>query len=77
MILFKERPTTLMYISRNRKNLSSNHLKKGRNKAIPPSAGSCPLGTGLSSEAQSTGVRIKATNSESIMAAMMVTENWR
>ena len=41
------------------------------------SAGSCPLGTGLSSDAQSTGVRIKATTTDSSMEAMMVMENWR
>jgi len=41
------------------------------------SAGSCPLGTGLSSDAQSTGVRIRATSTERSMAVMTVTENWR
>ncbi len=41
------------------------------------SAGSCPACTGLRSEAQRTGVRIKATTTERSMEAMMVTENWR
>jgi len=41
------------------------------------SAGSCPLGTGLSSDAQSTGVKINATATESIIEAMIVMENWR
>jgi hypothetical protein len=41
------------------------------------SAGSCPLGTGLRSDAQSTGVRIRATTTDSSMDAMIVTENCR
>ena len=32
---------------------------------------------GRSSEAHIAGVRISATNSDSTMAEMMVTENWR
>jgi len=36
-----------------------------------------PLGTALRSDAHRTGVRIRATTTESSMDAMMVTENWR
>ena len=36
-----------------------------------------PFCTGLSSVAQSAGVRISATSTDSSMAETMVTENWR
>ena len=70
-------PTRSTYRSRSRKKTRSNQRKNGRRKKIAFSAGSCPLATGLSSEAQRTGVRIKATTTERSMEAMMVTENWR
>ena len=65
------------YRSRIQKKMRSNQRKNGRRNQTPPSAGSCPLGTGLRSEAHSTGVRIRATTTDSSMEAMMVTENWR
>ena len=46
-----------------------------RRKKTELSAASCPLGTGFRREAQSTGVRIRATTTDSNIAAAMVTEN--
>jgi len=41
------------------------------------SAGSCAAATGLRSEAQRTGVRIKATSTDKSIEEIMVIENWR
>lgn len=57
--------------------MRSNQRKNGRRNQTLASAGSWPFGTGLSSETQRTGVRINATSTESIIEAMIVTENWR
>ncbi len=55
----------------------SKTVKKGRMKKIALSEGECPALTGLRKEAQSTGVRIRATTTESSIEEMTVTENWR
>ena len=75
--LEKDRSTIFTYASLMRKNTWSNFLKKGRRKKIALSEGSCPGFTGLSREAQSTGVRMSATTTERSIAEMTVTENWR
>jgi len=70
-------PTSAWYCSRRKLKPRSNQRKNGRNRRKPVSAASCPLATGLRSEAQSTGVRINATTTDSIIEEMMVMENWR
>jgi len=43
----------------------------------PHSPWQCPFCTGFSMVAQSAGVKMIATSTESAIAATMVTENWR
>ncbi len=43
----------------------------------PPPTWPSPFLTGLSSVAHSAGVSVNAINAEKLIAATMVTENWR
>ena len=52
-----------------------NQRKKPRNQL--PSPCSWPFSTGFSMVAQSAGVRVSATSTDSTIAETMVIENWR
>ncbi len=74
---FREKATKRTYRLRIQPKQNSKTAKNGRMKKIALSEGECPALTGLRKEAQSTGVRINATTTESSMEEITVTENWR